>query len=94
MAVVSNEAPGPFSRMVRAALGGDLATARALHLLLLPLMKANFAESSPIPAKYATAAPRTVLVGDALALTAASETTRARIDAALAEAGLLGEVAP
>ena len=53
VSVVANETPELMSRMVRFALAGDLAGARDLHYQLLPLMNANFIESSPIPVKTA-----------------------------------------
>jgi 4-hydroxy-tetrahydrodipicolinate synthase len=53
VSVASNEVPGPMSSMVAAALAGDFAGARRLHERLLPLMTANFIESSPIPVKAA-----------------------------------------
>ncbi len=53
ISVVANEAPALMSDLVRAALAGDLETARALHYKLLPLMQVNFIESNPIPAKTA-----------------------------------------
>ena len=51
VSVVSNEVPGPMSKMTRAALAGDLARAREIHYRILPLMNANFIESNPIPVK-------------------------------------------
>jgi 4-hydroxy-tetrahydrodipicolinate synthase len=51
ISVVANQTPDLMSRMVRAALAGDMAGARALHYRLLPLMNANFIESNPIPVK-------------------------------------------
>jgi 4-hydroxy-tetrahydrodipicolinate synthase len=53
VSVVGNEAPGPMAAMVDAALEGDFARARTLHFRLLPLMRANFAESNPVPVKTA-----------------------------------------
>jgi 4-hydroxy-tetrahydrodipicolinate synthase len=53
ISVVSNEAPGEMARMMDAALGGDLETARRLHFRLLPLMRANFVETNPVPVKTA-----------------------------------------
>jgi 4-hydroxy-tetrahydrodipicolinate synthase len=53
VSVVANEAPDRMSEMVRAALSGDLGRARELHFGLLPLMQANFVETSPIPVKTA-----------------------------------------
>ena len=55
VSVVSNEAPAEMARMVEAALTGDLATARRLHYALLPLMRANFVETNPVPVKTALA---------------------------------------
>jgi 4-hydroxy-tetrahydrodipicolinate synthase len=55
ISVVSNEAPGEMAALVGAAAGGELAEARALHYRLLPLMRANFIESNPVPVKAAMA---------------------------------------
>ena len=38
--------------MVEKALDGALTAARKLHYQLLPLMEANFIESSPAPCKF------------------------------------------
>jgi 4-hydroxy-tetrahydrodipicolinate synthase len=53
VSVVSNEAPAEFSELVTAALDGRMDRARELHYRLLPLMRANFAESNPVPVKTA-----------------------------------------
>jgi 4-hydroxy-tetrahydrodipicolinate synthase len=53
ISVVSNEVPREYSDMVRLALKGDLKKAQELHYRLFELMKANFIESNPIPAKTA-----------------------------------------
>ena len=53
ISVVSNEAPGEMARMVDAALNGDYPSARELHYRLLPLMRANFVETNPVPVKTA-----------------------------------------
>ena len=55
ISVTSNETPGPMSKLVRLALENQWDEARALHAHLLPLMQANFFESSPIPVKAALA---------------------------------------
>ena len=55
ISVVSNEAPGLMSEMMRAASGGDFARARAIHYRLRRLMHANFLESNPVPVKVALA---------------------------------------
>ena len=44
-----------MAAMLDSALGGDFASARSLHYRLLPLMRANFVESNPVPVKTALA---------------------------------------
>jgi 4-hydroxy-tetrahydrodipicolinate synthase len=89
IAVVSNEAPALLVELVAAALAGDRARAAALQARLLPLMKANFRESNPIPVKWAL--ERLGLVGGTLRLPLVplSETHHAVLEQALAAAGLL-----
>jgi 4-hydroxy-tetrahydrodipicolinate synthase len=53
--VLGNIAPRDTSRMVHTFLDGDTATATALQLRYLPLIRALFAESNPIPVKTAVA---------------------------------------
>ncbi len=53
VSVAANEAPGLVSAMVRAALDGRIAEARAFHRRLLPLFRANFVDTNPIPVKVA-----------------------------------------
>jgi 4-hydroxy-tetrahydrodipicolinate synthase len=55
ISVVSNEAPGEMARMVESAARSDFEGARKLHYRLLPLMRANFAETNPVPVKAAMA---------------------------------------
>ena len=55
ISVVSNEAPGPMAKMVRAALENRWDEARKINARYLPLMQANFIETSPIPVKAALA---------------------------------------
>jgi len=52
VSVVSNELPKETSRMVENALKGALTSARKIHYKILPLMEANFIESSPAPCKF------------------------------------------
>src|ERR1700677_4706760 len=47
----SHEITREMSEMTRAALNNDWQTARTLHRKYLPLMQANFIESSPLPVK-------------------------------------------
>src|SRR5258705_1842968 len=55
ISVASNEAPAMMARLVDLALDGRWVEARSLHYQLLPLMEANFIESSPGPVKAALA---------------------------------------
>ena len=52
IAVMSNYKPKTYGALVRAALQGDLATARAIQASLMPWYKVNFIETNPIPVKY------------------------------------------
>ncbi|MDD1761289.1 MAG: 4-hydroxy-tetrahydrodipicolinate synthase [Methanothrix sp.] len=53
VSVVANVAPKKTVAMVNAALNGDFETARTLHYELLPLVRAMFLETNPIPVKTA-----------------------------------------
>lgn len=52
VSVISNELPKETSRMVDNALKGAFTAARRIHYKILPLMEANFIESSPAPCKF------------------------------------------
>ncbi|MEY2720433.1 MAG: hypothetical protein RLZZ273_1799 [Bacteroidota bacterium] len=52
IAVISHYLPRMFGAMVRAALHGDVETARRYHNSCMPFYSANFLESNPIPIKY------------------------------------------
>ena len=56
ISVLSNVMPAETSRMMHAALHNDFATATAEQLRLLPMIRALFCETSPIPCKAALAA--------------------------------------
>jgi len=51
VSVCSNEIPTETSKMVDYALDGSFRFARKIHYKILPLMEANFIESSPAPCK-------------------------------------------
>jgi 4-hydroxy-tetrahydrodipicolinate synthase len=88
VSVVSNEAPGEMAAMVERAERGDFASARDLHRRLLPLMQANFVESSPIPVKAAMAAMGLLEEIYRLPLVPPRPASRERILDALQAAGL------
>ena len=53
ISVASNVAPGAVSDMVKALLEGEWERGRELHYELLPLFRALFVETNPIPVKTA-----------------------------------------
>jgi 4-hydroxy-tetrahydrodipicolinate synthase len=87
ISVVSNATPQAMADLTRAALAGDLATARAMHHRLTPWMSAAFVESNPLPVKAALAAMGRI--GDVLRLPLVplSDPHRPAVLAALASAG-------
>ena len=91
VSVASNEAPGPMSKMVDAALAGRWDEARTLHYRWLPLMDVNFVESSPGPVKAAMALMGLVQENLRLPLVPVTEKTRARVREVLSGLGLLEE---
>ncbi len=55
ISVVSNVAPADMVEMIRAFEAGDLARARELHFKMMPLVRALFLETNPVPVKTALA---------------------------------------
>jgi 4-hydroxy-tetrahydrodipicolinate synthase len=53
VSVASNLVPGPMQKFVQALLRNDFQTAQNWHAQLLPLFKAAFIETNPIPIKAA-----------------------------------------
>lgn len=53
ISVTANVAPALMAELCRLALAGEIAATRALNARLLPLSKAMFLESNPIPVKWA-----------------------------------------
>jgi 4-hydroxy-tetrahydrodipicolinate synthase len=88
ISVASNEAPALMSQLNDLALAGKWDEARALHYRLLPLMEANFIESSPGPVKAALALMGLIEENLRLPLVPVGEKTRARMREVLAELGL------
>jgi 4-hydroxy-tetrahydrodipicolinate synthase len=90
ISVVANEAPRLMSDMVRAALAGDATRARELHYRLLPLMRANFVETNPIPVKTALEIMGRMPARFRLPLVPATQESAAVLRTALQNVGLLG----
>ena len=89
VSVASNEIPALMARMVHHALKGEWESARTLHFRLLPLMKANFAETNPIPVKTALALMGKLEPNFRLPLVPASSQTRALLAKLLTDLGVL-----
>ncbi len=53
ISVITNVMPGEMTEMVAAALAGNYTRAREIHYRMLPLMRALFLETNPIPVKQA-----------------------------------------
>ncbi|MEO8024941.1 MAG: 4-hydroxy-tetrahydrodipicolinate synthase [Bryobacteraceae bacterium] len=89
ISVVSNEIPGPMSKLAQAALDGDYATARALQRKWLPLMEVNFVESNPQPVKWAMAKMGLLEPVWRLPMCEPTDASKAKIEAVLKTTGLL-----
>ena len=89
ISVVSNEIPGPMTRLTRLLLEGKYDEARKLHFELLPLMQANFIETNPIPVKAALAMMGMLEEVYRLPLVPMKPENRAKLEKALAAQGLL-----
>ena len=96
VSVCANAIPGPTSEMIRRALAGDLAGARALHMELLRAMRASFFEANPTPVKTVLAAMGRMEARVRLPLAPLTERAHARVMEAYgpyARAGRLAQTA-
>ena len=55
ISVISNLVPAKVKALIKACLTGDFDEGRRLHFELLPIMKAAFVETNPVPIKQAMA---------------------------------------
>ena len=93
ISVASNEIPREMAEMTRAALNNDWATARQLLRKYLPLMQANFIESSPMPVKAVLAMMGRIKEAYRLPLVPMRRDTRSKLQKIAAEAGLIAKAA-
>jgi 4-hydroxy-tetrahydrodipicolinate synthase len=91
VSVAANEAPGAMAALVHAALAGKPDEARTVHYRLLPLFRANFVETNPVPVKAALAMMGRMEVRYRLPLVPLREESESALRAALAESGVLEE---
>ncbi|TAM07088.1 MAG: 4-hydroxy-tetrahydrodipicolinate synthase [Paraburkholderia sp.] len=90
ISVTANVAPRQMSDLCKAALEGDVKTARAIHMKLLSLHKNLFIESNPIPVKWALQELGRIEGGIRLPLTPLDARYHDVVRTALREAGLIG----
>src|SRR5271167_2827878 len=89
ISVAANEIPHEMTTLTRAALSNDWTTARALHRKYLPLMQANFIESSPLPVKAVLAMMGKIEEVYRLPLLPMRRDTRSRLQKIATEVGLI-----
>jgi len=88
VSVVSNELPRETSRMVENALKGSFTAARKIHYKILPLMEANFIESSPAPCKFVMKEMGLLEENLRLPLVAVTSNAREKLNAAMKASGI------
>jgi 4-hydroxy-tetrahydrodipicolinate synthase len=89
VSTASNVAPREVVELVRAFQRGDTAGALRLHQRLLPLFRALFCETNPIPVKAALALQGRIRDELRLPLTRLSQPNRQRLQVTLKEQGLV-----
>ncbi|MBB1485561.1 4-hydroxy-tetrahydrodipicolinate synthase [Oceanospirillum sediminis] len=89
ISVTANVAPRQMSELCAAALAGDSSTAHQINTRLMPLHKALFVESNPIPVKWAVHAMGMAETGIRLPLTVLSPQYHANVREAMQHAGII-----
>ena len=85
VSVCANEIPKETSRMVEKALDGAHTSSRKIHYQILPLMEANFLESSPAPCKFVMKEMGLLEENLRLPLVPVTEATRKKLREVIAE---------
>src|SRR5437016_5841552 len=93
ISVASNEIPREMAEMTRAALTNDWTTARQLLKKYLPLMQANFIESSPMPVKAVLAMMGRIEEAYRLPTVQVRRDTRSKLQRIASEVGLIAKAA-
>ena len=89
ISVLANVAPQKVSKMVHACLDGDYKTAAAIQVEAIPMIKALFCETSPIPVKAAMNMMGWNVGACRMPLTTMEESNRKMLEAAMKDYGLL-----
>ncbi len=93
ISVASNEIPHEMAKMIWAALANDWTTARQLLRKYLPLMQANFIESSPMPVKAVLAMMGRIEEAYRLPMVPVRRDTRSKLQKIAIDAGLIAKAA-
>ncbi len=89
VSVTANIAPRRMSELCKAAMAGDVKTARDIHFGLLPMHRHLFCENSPAPAKWALSQMGRCNNVLRLPLTRLSESGQTLVGGALRDCGLI-----
>ena len=89
ISVVANIIPGDVSDMVKAFMDNNMEKARALHYKMLPLIKAMFIETNPIPVKTAMGMMGMIEPDLRLPMCGMSKANKEKLEKALKEYGLI-----
>jgi len=93
ISVASNEIPHQMAEMTRAALNNNWETARHIFRKYLPLMQANFIESSPMPLKAVLSMMGRIEEAYRLPMVPVRRDTRSKLQRIAAEVGLVAKAA-
>jgi len=93
ISVASNEIPREMAEMTRAALANDWTTARQFLRKYLPLMQANFIESSPMPVKAVLSMMGRIEEAYRLPMVPVRRDTRSKLQKIATDAGLIVKAA-
>jgi 4-hydroxy-tetrahydrodipicolinate synthase len=85
VSVASNIAPALMVELVRTGLKGDFQAAREIHYRLLPLFRALFFDTNPVPIKYALASRGNIEEVYRLPLCSMTDDLKKQADAVLKE---------
>ena len=88
VSVISNLIPGRMTGMIRTALDGDIVAARKEHFALLPLFRAVFLDTNPIPIKYMMHRAGYCAESYRLPMVSLSDGNKQKIDAIMKDYGL------
>ena len=89
ISVVANIAPNDVADLIDSFLSGDLRHAKKMHYKLLPLIKAMFIETNPIPVKTAMSLMGMIEPGLRLPMCDMKEENLAKLKKALKDYGLM-----